>query len=270
MFHEVAFPVRRGQPIRNNFLGLVTRIMAMLVVRAASRIFVATSAWEPALRAFGAGQKPIRWLPVPSNIPVTHDPEGVRIARQLYANEGSRLVGHFGTYGGLIVPALEELVPRLLEARPDVAVLLLGRGAENMRERLACAHPAFMGRIAAPAAAESADLSRHLRACDLMIQPYPDGVTTRRGSAMAALAHGCAVVTTSGMLTESVWAETEAVALAPVDDLDGLARLTGCLLDDERSRIQIGNAARELYRRRFALEHTITALRSDRSTMPPT
>ena len=41
MFHEVGFPVRRSQAIRYNFLGLVNRVMAMLVARSASRLFVA-------------------------------------------------------------------------------------------------------------------------------------------------------------------------------------------------------------------------------------
>ena len=40
------------------------------------------------------------------------------------------------------------------------------------------------------------EVSVHLSACDLMIQPYPDGISARRTSAMAALAHERPVVTT--------------------------------------------------------------------------
>ena len=263
MFHEVACPIGRDQPIRHNFLGRVTRIMAMLVARAAARIFVATSAWEPMLRSLGVRHTPIGWLPVPSNITVRHDPDGVRATRRKYADEHSYLIGHFGTYGGLIAPLLGELVASVLRMRFDATVLLLGRGAEDMRERMARANSMFADRIVTPGVLTPADLSRHLSACDLMIQPYPDGVTTRRGSAMATLAHGRAVITTSGHLTEPLWAETRAVALAPVGDVGQLARLTACVLDDEHRRICLGSHARELYQRRFAIEHTIRALRED-------
>jgi glycosyltransferase involved in cell wall biosynthesis len=43
-----------------------------------------------------------------------------------------------------------------------------------------------------PDAAVSADLA----ACDLLLMPYLDGASLRRGTLMAGLAHGCAIVTT--------------------------------------------------------------------------
>ena len=53
-------------------------------------------------------------------------------------------------------------------------------------------------------------LADHIGACDLLIQPYPDGISSRRTSAMAGLALGIPVITTTGSLTESLWAETRA------------------------------------------------------------
>jgi glycosyltransferase involved in cell wall biosynthesis len=40
------------------------------------------------------------------------------------------------------------------------------------------------------------EVSGHLRACDFLILLYNDGVSFRRGSFMAGLAHGCAIITT--------------------------------------------------------------------------
>ena len=40
-------------------------------------------------------------------------------------------------------------------------------------------------------------LAEHVRACDVLVQPYPDGISSRRTSAMAGLALGVAVVTTT-------------------------------------------------------------------------
>ena len=52
-----------------------------------------------------------------------------------------------------------------------------------------------------------AELSAHIAACDLFVQPYPDGITSRRTSAMACLSRARPVVTTTGHLTEPLWAE---------------------------------------------------------------
>src|SRR5205807_6766920 len=68
MFHEVAFPIRRGQPLAHNFLGLVNRWMARIVSRSAERIWVSIPAWEQMLRGFSSELPPVGWLPVPSSI----------------------------------------------------------------------------------------------------------------------------------------------------------------------------------------------------------
>ena len=67
-------------------------------------------------------------------------------------------------------------------------------------------------------------IAAHLTACDVLMQPYPDGITVRRTSAMAALARGRAVVTTTGHLTEPLWADEDAVALVDVADPGALHR----------------------------------------------
>ena len=61
------------------------------------------------------------------------------------------------------------------------------------------------------------DVAAALRACDLLVQPYPDGVTTRRTSVMAGLANGVPIVATDGALTEAVWRETGATTLVPAE-----------------------------------------------------
>jgi len=43
---------------------------------------------------------------------------------------------------------------------------------------------------------ESADVSLALAAADVLLMPYEDGASLRRGTLMAGLSHGCAIVTT--------------------------------------------------------------------------
>ena len=103
----------------------------------------------------------------------------------------------------------------------------------------------------------------HLSACDLMIQPYPDGITTRRSSAMAAIAHKRPVLTTKGKLTEPIWSESAAVSMVPVNEVDKLAETASRLLDDAYERERLSFAAAKLYDDSFDLRHTINILRKD-------
>ena len=103
-------------------------------------------------------------------------------------------------------------------------------------------------------------VSIDLQACDLVLQPFPDGATTRRTSLMAALANGRAVLTTDGALTEPVWRSSRAVALAPAGDADAFSDRALRLLDDHRERAALAERGRELYAGRFDLAHTISAL----------
>src|SRR5262249_15627405 len=105
-FHEVAFVSRRGQPLRHQLLSLVTRRMAALAARSARRILVATPAWEEMLREISPGLGKVEWVPVFCNIPVRDDAVGRAAVRARFGLAGRLVLGHFGTYGGLITPYL--------------------------------------------------------------------------------------------------------------------------------------------------------------------
>jgi len=262
MFHEVMFPMRVGQSLKHNVIGLTTSLMAMLVARSAERIFVATPLWGTLLRRFVGSHDLITWLPVPSNIPVIDDPVAVAATRITYSPGGVPLLGHFGTHTGPVGQNVEALLTLMLECRSNARVLLIGANSNRFRDRWVGAHSALANKVYATGALTPNRLSLALQACEVMIQPYPDGVSTRRTSVMAALAHGRAVVTTNGIATEPLWAQSGAVAMAPVGDCGSMQSVVARMLADENERSRTGNAAQELYAQRFALRHTIAALRS--------
>src|ERR1044072_1145876 len=237
---------------RQDLVALVLRLVARVLLGRASGVWTTIPKWEECLRPYALGRRvPFGWLPVPSTVPVTSSPEEATATRALYAPEGGSLVGHFGTYGQLIKGPLGSLLLRLLsDGGPACAVLLLGQGSEAMRAELLRSHPQLSNRLHAAGTLASEALSRHLAACDLLLQPSPDGVSTRRTSVMAGLAHGLAVVTTSGALTEELWEESGAVALAPAGDDDALLREALRLLASHDSRARLGAAGRKLYRER--------------------
>jgi glycosyltransferase involved in cell wall biosynthesis len=262
MFHEVAYPLARTQSMRHNFLGVVTSAMAAILARSARRIFVTTSAWEPMLRSITRTRRTIHWLPTFSNIPAVDDEAGANAIRRRIAPDGGMIVGHFGAYGSAYAAGTTDLLAAGLAHDAGLSVLMIGNGGVEFRERMIERHRSFANRIHATGALAPADLSRSIAACDLMVQYYPDGVTTRRTSCIAELLHGRPVVTTSGHLTESLWDESRAVAMAPANDLGATAELVRRLIDDSDERQRLGAAARELYDRRFDIRHTVSALRA--------
>ena len=105
-------------------------------------------------------------------------------------------------------------------------------------------------------------LSLHLSACDVLLQPYPDGVTTRRTTIMAALAHGLATVTTTGELTEPLWSKSGAVALAPAHDSDAFVEAALEIMHSREKRAALGQNGREFYRTKFDIQHIVEQLRA--------
>jgi glycosyltransferase involved in cell wall biosynthesis len=260
MFHEVAFPwVRR--PLRHNLLALVNRVMAAVLVRACTRAYVSIPGWVPRLRRLGAGRLPLSWTPVPSVVPEEASPDAVaaRRAELTHGDATVRLVCHFGTYSPSVTQALGPILCELLAGRPEVWVLLLGVGGDRWRGNLTGGRADWHARVIAPGPLSAPRITEYLRACDLMILPYPDGASGRRTTLMAAMANGLPVVTTVGVLSEPVWSDG-AVAAAPAGKSETLARLAMELLDRPDRLAELGQAGRRLYQERFALRHTIAAL----------
>lgn len=262
MFHEVNFPFR-WRPVTHALLGTVTPVMARLVAGAAARVFVSVPAWGERLRRICPRARPAEWLPVPCSVGTTADPAAVGRIRDVYAAPGGRLVGHFGTFGGGITDLLAPAAVAVLGRAADSRLLLIGRGAEAFRDRFVGAHPQLAGRVSAAGELPAEEVAAHLRACDVLIQPYPDGVSCRRTSAMAGLANGVPVVSNLGALSEPLWAGVGCVKLTPRPDPAAVASAAEAVLAlSPADRAELGRRAAALYRERFAPENTITRLRS--------
>jgi glycosyltransferase involved in cell wall biosynthesis len=259
MFHEVAYPRDPGQPLKHRVLALVTRQMARWTSHCADRIFVSILGWGDLLRELGV-HKRTRWLPVPSNIVQSADPAGVRGVRGQFGP--GPLIGHFGTYGALVLIELRPVILDLLKRDTSRSLLLLGRGSDAFANELCRAEPSLGDRVRGTGALDAPSLAEHLSACDLLVQPYPDGISCRRSSAMAGLALGVPVVSSVGHLTESIWAESGAVALARDTTPAALAAAAEAALANKAQLAELGIRGARLYRDRFDLRATIGELRT--------
>ena len=181
-------------------------------------------------------------------------------SRNLYSPDGSALLGHFGTFGPTVREPVVEVLASGFAKPPNHDVLLIGPGSEDAAADVLRRRPDLIGRIHATGRIPATQVAECIAACDVMFQPYPDGVSSRRGSFMAALALGRPTVTTLGVQSEAFWKETGAAVFGDPSDTAGLAAAVARLLGNPAEREKLGVAARSLYARRFDISHTIDAL----------
>ena len=259
MVHEAVYPFVPGQPLKHHVLAAATRIMLAAATARAERVFVSTPAWQPFLERYGRSKGPVEWLSIPATVPSAFDTQKVgAIRRELALAPAQPLIGHFGTYGAPIAEPLRQTVNVLRARHPDWAWLMLGRNAATFARTLHSANDStqlFTRENLTPE-----DLSNHLRALDVTLLPFPDGISTRRTSAMAALAVGSATVSTAGASTEALWSQSGALALAACDPLE-LAATTEALVQNEKRRAELRERSRELYAGRFDVRHVVSRLR---------
>ena len=249
---------------------LIHRLMTVILLRGASRVWVSIPECERRWKFYTFGRHgPFQWLPVPSNIRVASDDGAICALRRRYAPEGGLLLGHFGTYGLPVLSVLEPIIETIAREIPDLPLLLMGMNSQEFRKHFIEKHPTLESTLEATGPLDPESLSHHIAACDVMIQPYPDGATTRRTSLMIGLAHGKPIVTTASEVTEPLWAESAAVGITPSGDADAFVKLLRRLLWDPAERARMSRAAQKLYQERFDISHTVAALRPPASECVP-
>ncbi|MDX1548906.1 MAG: glycosyltransferase [Rhodothermales bacterium] len=242
--HEVA------PPLLNARLALMsTWQLAHLwaLGRMADVVFAAIEPWvAPMRRWFGTSR--VHHLPVGSNIP--YAPAGRAEARAaLGLPDPAFAVGVFGTaHPTRLLGFVRTTVETLREAGADARVLYVGPDGEAVRARLGGLPLLDAGRVPAR------DVSRHFAAMDLYLAPFRRGVSTRRGSFVAALQHGVPTLATAGSHTGALLraAGGDAFALAPDDDAAAFAAQARALHSDPARRAALGQAGRAFFARHHA------------------
>jgi glycosyltransferase involved in cell wall biosynthesis len=97
-------------------------------------------------------------------------------------------------------------------------------------------------------------VSAALLSADAVLLPYRDGISFRRGSLHAALAHGCPIVSTYPVVPLPELVDGENVLLVPPDDPVALCQAAQRLHDDPELKERIGHGAAALSRQ-FAWAH---------------
>jgi len=185
-------------------------------------------------------------VPVGSN--VTPAEMTTRAARERIGVTGKLVVALFGTgHPSRAIDHAQGAIAALANRRgaDSICVLNLGLGAPPLQVPTGVV-------VHTPGRIEARELSLQLRASDIVLLPFVDGISTRRTTLMAALAHGLPVVSVRGTDTDSVLVtHPDAISLTPVGELAAYARAVVELVEDQSQLRAVGLAGRRLYEERF-------------------
>jgi glycosyltransferase involved in cell wall biosynthesis len=225
---------------RSALMGVWQRVQLRGLLQLADAVMTSTEALADEI---GGGAL---HLPVASNIdPVAMTPAA---ARDLLGLEGRLVIGLFGRgHPSRALNHAEAAINALVDAhgKDGITVLNLGAGAPPLQVPSAV-------NVRSPGGLSPEELSVHLWAVDLALLPFTDGVSTRRTTLMAALAHGRPVLAVSGKRTDAVLrAAQDALVLTPVGDTAAFAQAAVALSKEPQQLQAIGQAGRRLYEARF-------------------
>jgi polysaccharide biosynthesis protein PslF len=193
-------------------------------------------------------------IPIGSNI-APQPPRGYQ-RPQWRARLGSHAQSVWLAYFGILnrSKGVAELLHALAELPPRFKLLIIGgaapqpedqRYADEIRAMIAEQSLAERVRITGPCS--EADVSGYLLAADLAVLPFLDGASYRRGSLLAALAHGIPTITTAPASALSPALEDQRHALlVPSADPALLRAAIQRLAADAELRQRIANGGRAL------------------------
>jgi hypothetical protein len=223
--------------------GIPMRWQFRAVVRSADVIWSAVPAFLARARRVARRTTRLSPAPVGSTVPVVPVPRAEARAA-LGLGDGDLAIGAFSpAASGSLPPWIGAAAERLAD-QPQVSWVLFGHGSGEARLDAGGARVLRLGRL------EPAEVSRTFQGLDLAVAPFADGLTLRRTSAMTALAHGVALVSSRGHLFDPALETAAACEATPV----AFAATVRDLALDAGRRRALGAAGREFYERAGSVE----------------
>ena len=191
------------------------------------------------------------WFP---DKPVLHLPVGSNLSRINITREDARarleilqeriVVGIFGAVSRTRnIPWLLAAMSAIRESKVDAIILYMGADGDVVRE-LAGELP-----LIAEGPFPADEVSRRVVGGRRVSGAFEDGVSTRRGTLMAALQHGLAIVGTKGALTDDLLASEDgrSFLLADSRSIEAYGKCVQTLLVDSSLRLRLGQNAKALF-----------------------
>lgn len=197
--------------------------------------------------------RPLAEIPIGSNIETYHanHVEIAEIRDKLGLAEDDFLLGYFGFVSH--AKGADTLIEAMTELDSNYHLVFIGGQTgdsdratnEAFRQELekTIAGAGLADRIHWTGFLPSKRVSAYLGAVDLMVMPYRDGVSLRRGTLMAILAHGRPLLTTAAPDMSETFAQNEAMSLVAPDDPHALAAAIRQLAGEPERRAALADGA---------------------------
>ncbi|MFQ5960753.1 MAG: glycosyltransferase family 4 protein, partial [Candidatus Methylomirabilales bacterium] len=193
-------------------------------------------------------------IPIGANVPVAplHGMAHEAGRRLLGVPPDIPLLVHFGlVYAGKGLETMFAALPDLLRFQPGIRLVIVGdtrpdsqgyrATLDALAVRLGIAHATiWAGRRCGE------EVSQILQAADLFVVPYDDGISIRRGSLMAGLAHSLPVVSTTSSLASAYLRDGDNITLVPPRNPQALSARIASLLCAPDEAARLGQGARKL------------------------
>jgi glycosyltransferase involved in cell wall biosynthesis len=229
--HEPYVPMHDA---RSLVMGAWQRFQLASLLLLADRRFASIERWAGLLGRL----RPTRHLPSGSNVPDARDERSV-VRSELGLGDGLAVATLSTGHPSHLTAYVEASLARLAEAGIEVVFLQLGAGSSEV-----AVPDAF--RVIRPGRLPAERLGALLAAADVMLTPFVDGVSTRRGSFVAGLCEAVAVVGTDGELTDSMLLG-RGLELVVVGDAAPFADRVLAVATDNARRAAAASAGRKLF-----------------------
>ena len=210
MFHEIYVPCETAAQAG---MRLWQVPQFYFLSRMAASLFVSCSRWLPAIRRT-TGRVAVH-LPVGSNI-VRSNLSRDEARQRLGIASQALVLGVFGSaHPSRLLDWICGAAKKAASGAPETVLVYIGADGEALRPLLG-PEIRFLDRGLLPAG----EVGDSLMAADLLLAPFVDGLSTRRGSVIAAFQHGIPVVSTSSGWTDDMLLgqEERLVFLSPVEE----------------------------------------------------
>lgn len=222
------------------------------LARSAEGVIVTNAEDFARLEDIGLDRKKSELIPIGSNVRAIQPPvHRVRALRkELGLDKDNLLLGYFGFLNAS--KGADILLQVLKQLDPNVHLAFIGaRTGSSDPENVAflkqvestIAKFSLESRVHWSGYLPDAELSTYFGAVDIMVMPYRDGVSLRRGTLMAILANGCPLITTEPSVPVPELIHGENVWLTPIDDTVALKEAIWQLASDLDLRIRLGKGA---------------------------
>lgn len=206
-----------------------------------------------ALQTIGIEPDRLTQIPIGSNVEARDvlPAEITAVRKELSLSENDHLLGYFGFLNE--TKGADTLLQALARLPGNVHLVFIGgrTGTSDMVNNQIfydqlddmVAALGLTARVHWTGFVPEYNVSVYLKTADLMVMPYRDGVSLRRGTLMAVLAHGRPLITTAPATPTPELAHGENVWFVPPDEPDTLASAIKTVLADKELQTKLSHGA---------------------------